>query len=308
MKPILVLTALLAVAGPALAASDPRARLLTDADALAAHLGDRHLVVLHVGDPAVYAAGHVPGARLLPQGYFTKARGSDSQALTLELPDPKALQMQLQQLGIGRDSRIVVVHGKDELVQATRAIHVLDAAGWGDRVSLLDGGLPEWQRRGHPLSTEPPPKPVPTKLTPPKMHPHAVDLVYLQDHKPGAKLALLDARPAPFFNGVERSKYPHGEAPAGRIPGATSLPVASLLTPEGRLQPQDVLRRIFNEAGAVPGKKVAVYCNVGQQASAVLFAARLLGLDAALYDGSFQEWTMHGMPVETPGGGAVAMP
>jgi len=48
------------------------------------------------------------------------------------------------------------------------------------------------------------------------------------------------------------------------------------------------------------GDHVMVYCHVGQQATAVIFAARTLGIDAQLYDGSFQDWSKRGLPVEMP--------
>ena len=51
--------------------------------------------------------------------------------------------------------------------------------------------------------------------------------------------------------------------------------------------------------GIKPGDTVVAYCHVGQQGTAVVFAARLLGHPVRLYDGSFQDWAVnvHG-PVE----------
>ncbi len=40
-----------------------------------------------------------------------------------------------------------------------------------------------------------------------------------------------------------------------------------------------------------PGDTVITYCHIGQQATATLFAARLLGYDVKLYDGSFEDWS-----------------
>ena len=40
-----------------------------------------------------------------------------------------------------------------------------------------------------------------------------------------------------------------------------------------------------------PGDTVLGYCHIGQQMTAVLFAARTLGHDVLLYDGSMQDWS-----------------
>ncbi|MET0290887.1 MAG: rhodanese-like domain-containing protein, partial [Steroidobacteraceae bacterium] len=140
--PSLIVLLAAIVALPASAAAS-RARWLIDADQLATSLDKPHQVILHVGDATVYEAGHLPGARLLTPGMFQRPRGNDPEALLLELPDPKALQAQMQQLGIAQDSHVVVVFGKDEFAPATRVIYTLDAAGWGGQAALLDGGQPE---------------------------------------------------------------------------------------------------------------------------------------------------------------------
>jgi thiosulfate/3-mercaptopyruvate sulfurtransferase len=44
---------------------------------------------------------------------------------------------------------------------------------------------------------------------------------------------------------------------------------------------------------------VVAYCHIGQQATTVWFAARLLGREARLYDGSYVEWNrLTELPVE----------
>ena len=47
------------------------------------------------------------------------------------------------------------------------------------------------------------------------------------------------------------------------------------------------------------GDTVIVYCHIGQQGTAILFAARSIGLRAVLYDGSFEDrlaWDRAGQP------------
>jgi len=292
----LVMALLAWIATPASAAG--RDGLLIDAATLSKRLGDRDLVILHVGNPETYAAGHIPGARLVAPGQLQRPRGNDPAALLLELPDAAQLQEQLQALGIDRRSRIVVVFGKDELPAATRVVYTLDAAGFGDRVALLDGGQPAWVRAGHALGTEVPTV-TPTKIAAPQLRPKAVELAALQRSSSAKPFVLIDARAPEFYSGAQRSRYPAGEAPAGHLPGARSLPFSSLTQPDLVMKPKAELAQLFADAGVKRGDKVVVYCHIGQQASAVLFAARLAGIDASLYDGSFQEWTARGLPVET---------
>ena len=45
---------------------------------------------------------------------------------------------------------------------------------------------------------------------------------------------------------------------------------------------------------------MVTYCHIGQQATLVWFAARLLGYDAKLYDGSIQDWSMRALPIVNP--------
>jgi thiosulfate/3-mercaptopyruvate sulfurtransferase len=64
------------------------------------------------------------------------------------------------------------------------------------------------------------------------------------------------------------------------------------------LKPEQ-FREKLAAAGAKPGDRVVSYCHIGQQATVVYFAARYLGYDARLFDGSFEDWNAHtDWPVE----------
>jgi thiosulfate/3-mercaptopyruvate sulfurtransferase len=57
---------------------------------------------------------------------------------------------------------------------------------------------------------------------------------------------------------------------------------------------------VFTKAGLKPRDTVIGYCHIGQQATAMLFAARTVGYPVLLYDGSFEDWLNRGLPLEIP--------
>ena len=67
-----------------------------------------------------------------------------------------------------------------------------------------------------------------------------------------------------------------------------------------QLKPADEIAAVFTEAGVRPGDTVIGYCHIGQQATAMLLAARTLGYRVVLYDGSFEDWSRRDLPVDTP--------
>jgi thiosulfate/3-mercaptopyruvate sulfurtransferase len=246
---------------------------------LAAQLGSEAPVILHVGSQQDYEKGHIPGARLvtLADISMTGAGG-----LRLELPPVPALEAAFGRLGVGDNARVVVYAGTDSVQSATRVWFTLDYLGAGERASLLDGGLAAWQAEGRPLSTEAP------RVEPRQFTAHArpevvVDAAWVRDHLGGSQVALVDARTPEYYT-------------TAHIPGARNVPFSSLLESDRKMKSAAVL----GESLGPPGKPVASYCHIGQQATVVYFVARYLGRDARLYDGSFQDWSSRKeLPVES---------
>lgn len=274
------------------AAATPRDSMLVSTAWLAAHLDDPGLVVLHVGTPASYAQ-HIPGARLVRTADIAVTSEAGG---TLEmLPEPE-LRLRLAGLGIGDRSRIVVYYAEVP-PQATRVVFTLDAAGLGDRTSLLDGGLSTWQREGRPVTAE-----VPTahigSLSPLKMKEGVIvdaDFVRENGAKPG--YAVIDARLPAFYDGTQVGGAKERPHKAGHIVGAKNVPVTTLTDENMNVQSAASIKAAFDKAGVKPGDKLMVYCHIGQQATAIIFAARTLGYEAVLYDGSFEDWSRKDLPV-----------
>jgi thiosulfate/3-mercaptopyruvate sulfurtransferase len=278
-------TALLAVTLflPALITASPRDRMLCSPTWLSAHLRDPNLVLLEIGNRADYDKAHIPGARYLSLRSLTE----ESNGVAYELPDVARLDSALASYGVTRDSRIILYFGSDWVSPTTRAWFTFDYLGLGERTSILDGGLPAWRAAGLPVTTEVPSAvtPVPLALTPRAEAVATAEWIQGQLGKP--RFRIVDARTWEFYRGLDAGS---GSRP-GHLPGARSLPFNTLFDDANRFLPDSALRRLFQAAGVSKGDQIVAYCHIGQQATAVVFAARMLGYDVRLYDGSFEEWS-----------------
>jgi thiosulfate/3-mercaptopyruvate sulfurtransferase len=85
----------------------------------------------------------------------------------------------------------------------------------------------------------------------------------------------------------------------GHIPGARSVPFDEVVNDSNVFKSATELSDLFRSAGVKTGDTVIGYCHIGQQATAMLFAARSIGFPVLLYDGSFEDWAKRNWPVDT---------
>jgi thiosulfate/3-mercaptopyruvate sulfurtransferase len=93
--------------------------------------------------------------------------------------------------------------------------------------------------------------------------------------------------------------HPQEKIVPAHVPGSVNIVFETVFDETGHLLPEARLRELFTQAGVKPNDTIVAYCHVGQQATALLFAAEALGHTVKLYDGSFQDWHMRKLPVES---------
>ena len=278
---------------PAQMYAPPTAPVVVSTEWLARHVNDPNLVLLHVGEKKEYDAGHLPGARFVRLDDISVSSHDHDNGLMLEMPQPDSLRARLQALGISNDSRVIVYYGNDWVSPATRVIFTLDYAGLGASAALLDGGMQGWKREGRALSTDAPRQST-GQLAALHVNPIVVDAAWVKSRLGTPNFHLIDGRAAVFYDGVEM-----GGSRKGHIKGAKSLPYTEIADDKLHLRSAAELRALFARAGVGPGDTVVAYCHIGQQATAVLFAARAIGHPVLLYDGSYQDWSRRAeLPVE----------
>lgn len=250
---------------------------------LAEHQGDRDLVILHVGTKAQYDSGHVAGARhtTLDEVALPNVPGG----LTLQLAGVEQLTAWAIRNGIGDRTRVVVVPHDGALQSATRVFITLAYLGAMDRISLLNGSYQAWKAEARPVTTAAA-GPAPSVTFTPMLRPDIIaTIAQVEAATTDGTRHIIDARLTRFYNG-DGGGYPR----PGHIPTAVNVPLSSVST-NGYLKPVSELKTLFAEAGVDQRKPVITYCHIGQQATLLWFVATMLGHDARMFDGSFQQWS-----------------
>ncbi|MFF7852682.1 rhodanese-like domain-containing protein [Streptomyces sp. NPDC007904] len=226
---------------------------------------------------AAYLAGHLPGAVFVDlDRELASAPGPRGRH---PLPDLAEFGAAMRRAGVSSGTPVVVYDGGPGW-GAARAWWLLRWTGHPD-VRVLDGGLPSWEG---PLETSVP-APAEGDFTPVPAEDG------LLDADGAAALArsgvLLDARAGERYRGEVEPIDRVG----GHIPGAISAPTTQNVGPDGRFLPAADLSARFKDLGVAEGAPVGVYCGSGVSAAHEVLALAVAGIPAALYVGSWSEWS-----------------
>lgn len=234
-----------------------------------------------------FEAGHLPGAAYVDLD--TDLAGVPGVRGRHPMPDPEMFGAAMRRAGVSRDVPVVVYDDWGGRA-AARAWWLLRHHGHTD-VRVLDGGLSAWRAAAGRFVTG-------TS----DVAPGDFDAAPEPDGMPwvGADQVmdvpvLLDARAPERFRGEVEPVDPV----AGHVPGALNVPTETNLDAEGRFRSPERLVARYAAAG-VPldvlsaespsASQVAAYCGSGVTAAHHVLALASVGVQAALYPGSWSEW------------------
>jgi thiosulfate/3-mercaptopyruvate sulfurtransferase len=294
MSRLFVALALL-VGAPLLAAAQP---LVTPAE-LAARLNDPQLRIVDIRDgrndagQTPYDVAHIPGA--LPAPYSRWRGPKDNPG---KLPDEAKLTQLVQRLGIDASTPVVIVYegsSSTDFGSAARVYWTLKAGGVPN-LAILNGGVKAWRAANLPLVTD-------VKQVAPSSFTVRIDPKYVATQEEVARLAgndrvrLLDARPAPFFQGETR--HVAAKTP-GTLVGAKNVEHAVWFAKgSAALLPAADVKRIAQEHGVQTDQPTVSFCNTGHWAATNWFVlSEVLGQkDVKLYPESAVGWSQAGLPM-----------
>lgn len=262
---------------------------LMDVSALNARMASGQRTVLldvrwALGDPEGrdhYLSEHIPGAVYvdLPTELADPAEPARGRH---PLPSAEKLQEAARGWGVC-EGDTVVAYDDAGSTSAARLWWMLRNAGFST-VYLLDGGLPAWRRAGLPLQggLE---QATPGDVTLADGGMPVIDAAEAAEW--AARGVLLDARAGERYRGEIEPVDPR----AGHIPGAVSAPTTGNLDDGGRFLPAEDLRLRFARLGVGAATPTAVYCGSGVTAAHEIAALEIAGFSAALFPGSFSQWS-----------------
>ncbi|MBK7434782.1 MAG: sulfurtransferase [Chitinophagaceae bacterium] len=269
----------LAAFSPAVFAQEP---VIVSPEWLKQHLNDPGRVVLYTGFVirADFDREHIEGSRFLWPDWLAP----NTPESNLNATDLKTATRVLQELGINKDSRIVICHKGADITIAARMFMTLEHLGLEGRVSFLSGGIEAWKRAGFAVTSQSSNYEKGNFIA--TDNKKIVDKSYVLNALNGQSSVVVDARVKRFYDGDAT-----GNPRDGHITGALNIPYPDMIDSLNRFKPADQLGMNFQKV--LPGieKEVVVYCFIGQTACVDYLAGRSLGYRVKVYDGSMQEWS-----------------
>ena len=228
---------------------------------------------------ALFANAHIEGAQ-----FFDIDAVCTPSDLPHTAPSPEIFAQAVGELGISAEDTGVVYDQKN-LFSAPRVWWTFRMFGH-ENVLVLNGGLPAWLAQG--FATVSGLQPAMPLAYRPKADLRTVFLADQDDVTTAldAGHPVADARPTGRFTGAE--KEPRAGMRSGHMPGATSVPLSTLIDANGELVPLSQIEAAFSKVDSA--SPIITSCGSGVTAAGLSLGLHEIGLKSRVYDGSWSEW------------------
>lgn len=269
-------------------------------DWLFKNLNNQHLIILDATIPKVTAKKEVISSdekQQIKGAIFIdiqKTFSDENAPYPNTILSPKEFELKAQNLGINKDSSIVVY---DDLgiYSSPRVWWMFQLMGFTN-IAVLNGGFPEWISKKYPIEN---PKIHQTKKGNFTANNQSEKIKFTQDvlsSIENKKVLIADARSKGRFLATEPE--PRNDVKGGRIPNSINLPYSEIVV-DNQFKSIEDLEVLFNKINP-DNKSIIFSCGSGITAAVLAIGAEIAGVkNHSIYDGSWTEWgSTAGLPIE----------
>ncbi|MBI4196547.1 MAG: sulfurtransferase, partial [Deltaproteobacteria bacterium] len=235
-----------------------------------------------------YEEGHIPEAIHLDVDEQLSGKAGPGRH---PIPRRADFERTMSEIGVGVDT-YVIAYDAGNGMPAPRLWWLLRYFSH-EKISVLDGGWKLWVKEGRRVAAGPSPRSSPVDgrvwIAGGRPGEGLVGKSYVTAQLNNSSITLIDARSPERYRG----EIEPIDKRAGHIPGAINVPFTQCVDEEGRYRPPSYIKR-----GEI--QETICYCGSGITACTDIFALKLAGIDAKLYEGSWSDWSNDiDLPIET---------
>jgi len=246
------------------------------------NMNDPDLVILYTGFAikSDFDREHIEGSRFL----WPEWLAPNTPEANMNPVDVKEATRRLQDLGINKNSKIVLCHRGADVTITSRMFCSLEYFGLQGKVSYLNGGMEAWKKAGYTVTNKTPVFKKGNYVA--IINPVLVNKHYVLTALTSPSQAVVDARLKRWYDGDIT-----GNPRDGHITGAFNIPYPDMVDSANTLKPTAVLEKNFTTVVPDKTREIVLYCFIGQTACVDYVVGRSLGYTIKVYDGSMQEWS-----------------
>jgi thiosulfate/3-mercaptopyruvate sulfurtransferase len=246
------------------------------------NLNDPNLVILYTGFVIKndFDREHIEGSRFLWADWLAP----NTPEASMNAVDAKTATKRLQDLGINKNSKIVLCHKGADVTITSRMFCSLEYFGLQGKVSYLNGGIEAWKKAGYPVTSKAAVYKKGNYVA--AINPVLVNKDYVLNALNNSSQVVVDARMKRWYDGDVT-----GNPRDGHITGALNIPYPDMVDSANNIKPAAILEKNFTAVVPDKSREIVLYCFIGQTACVDYVVGRSLGYTMKLYDGSMQEWS-----------------
>ena len=242
-----------------------------------------NVILIDARNDKDYAKGHIPGAINVAWQSLSDVSGKPGEKGWGTLLDVTELSKALSEIGIKKDSKVVVYGSKSAWGEDGRIVWSLKRAGIDAR--MLNGGYDLWTAENL-ETTKDVPKVEKSDLKLTEIKPD-FNITTEELKKDYDKYKVIDTREKEEYDGA--TKY--GEVRGGHLPKAINITFNKLYNEDGTIKSSEEIEKILEEAGIKKDDHIVTYCTAGIRSAHMAMALKNAGYENVQnYDASFHEW------------------